>query len=303
MSRAELLLWVVLPYVALTVFVAGHVWRYRTDQLGWTTRSTQLLERRRLRPAVLLFHLGLFAVIGGHVLGILVPASVTEAAGLSEDALTGLTGLTGLPPRRLGLILCLRLLLLLIAPLKRLHRRAESILRLDGKPRRDLRLLLRARQRESEPTNHHRRRRQQDRECQSGIHDAGAPPQTPGGGPPTADWEMCEMRRGATAAAVVEPNEMSASPLEHSLRSRSGLASLAGCTQCIPLFSFDPFLGVPAFGTSRGPGLFIKKILIGCCSRGSLLGRVARWRRSGCSLRAAASTPRGRCRGSTCRSH
>lgn len=85
MSRIDLLLWIVLPYAAMTVFVVGHIWRYRHDQFGWTTRSTQLLERRRLRPAVLLFHLGLLAVIGGHVLGLLIPASLTEALGVSED--------------------------------------------------------------------------------------------------------------------------------------------------------------------------------------------------------------------------
>lgn len=85
MSRLDLVLWVALPYVSMTVFVVGHWWRYRHDQFGWTTRSTQLLERRRLRPAILLFHLGLFAVIGGHVLGVLVPASATEAVGVSED--------------------------------------------------------------------------------------------------------------------------------------------------------------------------------------------------------------------------
>ena len=68
--------------------MAGHIWRYRQDQFGWTTRSTQLLESRRLRPAILLFHLGLFAVIGGHVLGLLVPASLTESLGVSEDHTT-----------------------------------------------------------------------------------------------------------------------------------------------------------------------------------------------------------------------
>lgn len=86
MSRVDLLLWIVLPYAALTVFVAGHVWRYRHDQFGWTTRSTQLLESRRLRLGVLLFHLGLLAVLGGHVLGLLVPASLTDRVGVSEDA-------------------------------------------------------------------------------------------------------------------------------------------------------------------------------------------------------------------------
>jgi nitrate reductase gamma subunit len=86
MTRPDWLLWVVVPYVCLTVFVVGHVWRYRRDQITWTTRSTQLLEGRWLRPGILLFHLGLLAVIGGHVLGLLVPKSLTNATGLPEWA-------------------------------------------------------------------------------------------------------------------------------------------------------------------------------------------------------------------------
>jgi nitrate reductase gamma subunit len=85
-SRADLFLWVALPYISLAVFFAGHVWRYRHDQLAWTARSTQILERRLLRAGVLLFHFGILAVIGGHVLGILIPAGVTEAVGINEDA-------------------------------------------------------------------------------------------------------------------------------------------------------------------------------------------------------------------------
>jgi len=95
MSRIDLLLWIVLPYTAMTVFVVGHIWRYRQDQFGWTTRSTQLLESRRLRPAVLLFHLGLLAVIGGHVLGLLVPSSLTEDVGVSEDLYHGVSVTAG----------------------------------------------------------------------------------------------------------------------------------------------------------------------------------------------------------------
>lgn len=84
-DRLEFLLWIALPYAAFGVFVAGHVWRYRRDQLGWTSRSTQLLERRVLRVASPLFHVGLLLVIGGHVLGILVPASVTDALWINDD--------------------------------------------------------------------------------------------------------------------------------------------------------------------------------------------------------------------------
>ncbi|MGW0484560.1 respiratory nitrate reductase subunit gamma [Nonomuraea sp. NPDC003214] len=77
-------LWVVVPYIALTVFVVGHVWRWRVDQFGWTTRTTQVLESRLLRLGSPLFHLGVLAAIGGHALGLLVPKSWTEAAGVSE---------------------------------------------------------------------------------------------------------------------------------------------------------------------------------------------------------------------------
>jgi nitrate reductase gamma subunit len=83
-TRLDWLLWVVLPYVSVTVFVVGHIWRYRRDQFTWTTRSTQLLERRRLRIGNLLFHFGLLAVLGGHFAGILVPKSLTNAAGVPE---------------------------------------------------------------------------------------------------------------------------------------------------------------------------------------------------------------------------
>src|SRR6185503_9710821 len=49
MRPIDVFLWVVVPYVCLAVFVLGHVWRYRYDKFGWTTRSSQLYERRLLR--------------------------------------------------------------------------------------------------------------------------------------------------------------------------------------------------------------------------------------------------------------
>ncbi|MGH3600023.1 MAG: respiratory nitrate reductase subunit gamma, partial [Pseudonocardiaceae bacterium] len=80
------LLWLTLPYVAFTSFVVGHIWRYRHDQFGWTTRSSQSHEGRLLRLGSPLFHFGLLAVLGGHVLGIGVPASWTAAVGVSGEA-------------------------------------------------------------------------------------------------------------------------------------------------------------------------------------------------------------------------
>jgi nitrate reductase gamma subunit len=76
--------WVIVPYICLTTFVVGHVWRYRYDKFGWTTRSSQLYEDKLLRLGSPLFHFGLLAVLLGHVMGLGVPESWTEAVGISE---------------------------------------------------------------------------------------------------------------------------------------------------------------------------------------------------------------------------
>ena len=86
MTTSQILLWDVLPYVAITTFVVGTLWRYRYDKFGWTTRSSQLYERKLIRIASPLFHLGILAVVGGHVMGLLIPESWTNAVGLSEGA-------------------------------------------------------------------------------------------------------------------------------------------------------------------------------------------------------------------------
>ena len=77
-------LWVIVPYICLTVFVVGHYWRYRYDKFGWTTRSSQLYEDRLLRWGSPLFHFGILVVFLGHVMGLAVPESWTSAMGVSE---------------------------------------------------------------------------------------------------------------------------------------------------------------------------------------------------------------------------
>ncbi|MEU9884799.1 respiratory nitrate reductase subunit gamma [Sphaerisporangium sp. NPDC051011] len=86
MNALDTVLWVVAPYVALTVFVLGHIWRYRYDKFGWTTRSSQLYESRLLRIGSPLFHFGILVVLLGHIGGLVIPKSWTEAAGVSEEA-------------------------------------------------------------------------------------------------------------------------------------------------------------------------------------------------------------------------
>ena len=86
LSTVDVLLWLVFPYVCLVILVGGLVWRYRYDKFGWTTRSSQLYERRLLRWGSPLFHFGILVVLLGHVMGLLVPESWTAALGISDDA-------------------------------------------------------------------------------------------------------------------------------------------------------------------------------------------------------------------------
>ncbi len=73
-----ILLWGVLPYVVALVLIGGLIWRYRYDQFGWTTRSSQLYESRMLRIASPMFHFGLFVVLMGHLMGLLIPKAWTD---------------------------------------------------------------------------------------------------------------------------------------------------------------------------------------------------------------------------------
>ena len=82
----NVLLWVVYPYLAIAILVGGLVWRYRYDKFGWTTRSSQLYESAVLRWGSPMFHFGVLMVLIGHVGGLLVPKSWTEAVGITEHA-------------------------------------------------------------------------------------------------------------------------------------------------------------------------------------------------------------------------
>ncbi len=85
-DQLNFLLWVAIPYCSYTIFWVGHFWRYKKSQYTWTTRSTELLEQKLLRPGILLFHFGMAFVLIGHAGGLLIPQSVTDSIGFSEDA-------------------------------------------------------------------------------------------------------------------------------------------------------------------------------------------------------------------------
>jgi nitrate reductase gamma subunit len=86
MNLIDLLLWGVLPYVVFAILVGGTIWRWKYDQFGWTTRSSQLYESRLLRLGSPLFHFGILVVIFGHIIGLVIPKSWTDWVGLSQEA-------------------------------------------------------------------------------------------------------------------------------------------------------------------------------------------------------------------------
>ena len=90
-------LWVIFPYLCLTTFVVGHYWRYRYDKFGWTTRSSQLYEDRLLRIGSPLFHFGMLGVLGGHIIGLVIPQGWTDALGLSRHTYHVIALAAGIP--------------------------------------------------------------------------------------------------------------------------------------------------------------------------------------------------------------
>jgi nitrate reductase gamma subunit len=109
-STLDIFLWAVLPYVAITLFVVGHIYRYLRDGITWTSQSSEILEKNWLRWGSMLFHYGVILVLAGHFIGLIIPKSWHEAMGLSEGSYHLIAVLAGIPA---GLITLVGLLILI----------------------------------------------------------------------------------------------------------------------------------------------------------------------------------------------
>ena len=58
MNGLQIFLFGVFPYICLTSFIVGHIWRWKYDRFGWTARSSEWYEKRTLRWASPMFHFG-----------------------------------------------------------------------------------------------------------------------------------------------------------------------------------------------------------------------------------------------------
>src|SRR5579875_1425786 len=78
-------LWVIFPYMCLCLMIVGSIFRFVYRPKGWGSKSSEILEKRLLRPGSLMFHFGMLAVIGGHVMGLVIPISVYQFFHISTE--------------------------------------------------------------------------------------------------------------------------------------------------------------------------------------------------------------------------
>ncbi|UMZ14823.1 respiratory nitrate reductase subunit gamma [Pseudomonas sp. MPFS] len=110
MSKWNLLLFGVYPYVALAICLLGSWARFDLSQYTWKAGSSQMLSSRGMRLASNLFHIGVLFVLAGHFVGLLTPAAVyhhvisTEHKQLLAMVCGGFFGLLCL----LGLVLLIK---------------------------------------------------------------------------------------------------------------------------------------------------------------------------------------------------
>ncbi len=77
------LAFVVFPYISLTTFTVGHAYRYATDPFHWNSRSSEILEKDRLKYASIFFHYGVVFTFFGHFAGLLIPQKLLTALGIT----------------------------------------------------------------------------------------------------------------------------------------------------------------------------------------------------------------------------
>ncbi len=95
MSDWHFLAFLVFPYISLSIFVVGHLYRYFTDPFRWNARSSELLDKESLKYSSLLFHYGMVFTVVGHAGGMLIPQGFYDSMGISGEMHTRLAVMAG----------------------------------------------------------------------------------------------------------------------------------------------------------------------------------------------------------------
>ncbi len=85
------------PYICLTIFVVGFVYRYFTDPLSWNAKSSELLDKGSLKWGAMIFHYGVLLTFIGHAGGLVIPQALYTALGFSPEAHILVSIVLGIP--------------------------------------------------------------------------------------------------------------------------------------------------------------------------------------------------------------
>lgn len=80
------LVFIFLPYASLALLLCVVPYRYLTNRLGWSTFSTQFLERKVLYWGSMPWHYGIILILLAHLAGLLAPGGMQALLG-SRQAL------------------------------------------------------------------------------------------------------------------------------------------------------------------------------------------------------------------------
>jgi len=69
-------IFVALPYVALTIFLIGTIYRYRGTKFKFSSLSSEFLEGKKLFWGTVPFHWGIIVLFFGHLIAFLIPQAI-----------------------------------------------------------------------------------------------------------------------------------------------------------------------------------------------------------------------------------
>jgi nitrate reductase gamma subunit len=69
---------IVLPYLAIFIFLLGTIVRYRREPFSYSSLSSQFLENRKHFWGLVPFHYGIITVLAGHIVAFLLPQQILE---------------------------------------------------------------------------------------------------------------------------------------------------------------------------------------------------------------------------------
>ncbi|MCC6866854.1 MAG: respiratory nitrate reductase subunit gamma [Ignavibacteria bacterium] len=76
MSTFDILFFIVLPYVALFIFLIGSILRYKYVPFKYSSLSSEFLENKRLFWGSIPFHVGIVMIFLGHLMVFLLPKEI-----------------------------------------------------------------------------------------------------------------------------------------------------------------------------------------------------------------------------------